>query len=97
MDTSRIEWRKSSRSGNGSDCVEVGVWRESSLSGNGPDCVEVALADTLQADAETAQDADRLVLVRDSKDPEGPVLSFTPSEWDVFLGMIKSGELADLG
>ncbi|MGW0587197.1 DUF397 domain-containing protein [Streptosporangium sp. NPDC002607] len=79
MDTSRIEWRKSS------------------LSGNGPDCVEVALADTPQAGAETAPDADRLVLVRDSKDPDGPVLSFTPSEWDVFLGMIKGGELADLG
>ncbi|MEV4378950.1 DUF397 domain-containing protein [Streptosporangium sp. NPDC049644] len=84
-------------SGNGSDCIEVGLWNKSSLSGNGPNCVEVALAATPQAGAETAPDADRLVLVRDSKDPEGPVLSFTPSEWDVFLGMIKSGELADLG
>ncbi|MER5623326.1 DUF397 domain-containing protein [Streptosporangium sp. NPDC002544] len=54
-------------------------------------------SDTPQAGAETAPDADRLVLVRDSKDPEGPVLSFTPSEWDFFLGMIKGGELADLG
>ncbi|MFC4893705.1 DUF397 domain-containing protein [Streptosporangium amethystogenes subsp. fukuiense] len=41
-------------------------------------------------------DEELLVLVRDSKDPEGPVLSFAPSEWDAFLGMIKGGEFADL-
>ncbi|MEU8036288.1 DUF397 domain-containing protein [Streptosporangium sp. NPDC049078] len=103
---SRIEWRKSSRSGNGSNCVEVGVWKKSSLSGagqdcvevgawnkstlsgNGPDCVEVALSETSQA--EPGPDADLLVLVRDSKDPEGPVLAFTSAEWDAFIVGIKN-------
>ncbi|MEU8204058.1 DUF397 domain-containing protein [Streptosporangium sp. NPDC049046] len=66
----------------------MGVWSKSTLSGNGPDCVEVALSETSQADS--GPDADLLVLVRDSKDPEGPVLAFTSAEWDAFLAGIKS-------
>ncbi|MFJ2031691.1 DUF397 domain-containing protein [Streptosporangium sp. NPDC087985] len=95
MDVSRIVWRKSSRSGNGSNCVEVGVWHKSSLSGAGQDCVEVTLADTSHAGAEPNPDADRLFLVRDSKDPDGPVLAFSPAEWDTFLTAIKDGSIAD--
>jgi uncharacterized protein DUF397 len=30
--------------------------------------------------------------VRDSKDPEGPILFFTPSEWAAFVGGVKDGE-----
>ena len=30
--------------------------------------------------------------VRDSKDPEGPILFFTPAEWDAFVGGVKDGE-----
>jgi Domain of unknown function (DUF397) len=30
--------------------------------------------------------------VRDSKDPEGPVLGFTPGEWRAFLGGVRNGE-----
>jgi hypothetical protein len=97
MDLSQVIWRKSSRSNaNGGQCVEVGVWRKSSLSGNGSDCVEVALAETPQVGAETTPDAELLVLVRDSKDPEGPVLAFAPAEWDTFIAGIKRGSLAAL-
>jgi hypothetical protein len=32
------------------------------------------------------------VLVRDSKDQEGPVLRFTPGEWRAFLGGVRLGE-----
>jgi hypothetical protein len=32
-------------------------------------------------------------LVRDSKNPSGPALAFTPSEWDRFLGQIKTDHL----
>ncbi|MFD0883027.1 DUF397 domain-containing protein [Streptosporangium algeriense] len=87
-------WHKSSLSGNGQNCIEVGVWRKSFLGGNGPDCVEVATVDTIQDQAGAA--ADRLFLVRDSKDSDSPVLAFAPSEWAEFLDAIKSGGLDDL-
>lgn len=55
-------------------------WRKSSYSGNqGSECVEVALAE------------DRIAL-RDSKDPQGPALVFTASEWKAFLAGAKDGE-----
>ncbi|MEU8420474.1 DUF397 domain-containing protein [Micromonospora sp. NPDC048835] len=48
------------------------LWRTSSRSGNG-ECVEVA--DNLP----------RVVGVRDSKDPTGPVLVFAPAAWRAFV------------
>ncbi len=66
-----VVWHTSSYSGNGGTCVEVG-WRTSSYSGNGGDCVQVAPA------------PDR-VLVRDSKDPDGPALAFPTTAWQAFL------------
>jgi hypothetical protein len=32
------------------------------------------------------------IAVRDSKNPTGPVLLFTQSEWDAFVGGAKDGE-----
>ncbi|NUT50462.1 MAG: DUF397 domain-containing protein [Saccharothrix sp.] len=56
-------------------------WRKSSYSGpNGGDCVEVA----------HATDAAR---VRDSKNPDGPVLRFDTTAWSRFLVRGASGEL----
>jgi hypothetical protein len=47
-------------------------WRKSTYSStNGGECVEVGT---------TA----RTVAVRDSKDPEGPKLAFTPGTWQAF-------------
>lgn len=59
------------------------AWRKSSYS-NGQDggaCVEVGAgaADT--------------VPVRDSKDPRGPVLTFTPAAWADFLTAVREGTL----
>ena len=56
-------------------------WRKSSRSnGNGGNnCVEVALLDTV-------------IAVRDSKNPHGPALAFTPAEWDAFVDGAKGGE-----
>jgi Domain of unknown function (DUF397) len=82
MDLTGVSWRKSSYSGtNGGACIEVAeVWRKSSYSGsNGGDCVEVAAA---------LPDA---VAVRDSKDPDGPKLIFTPQDWAAFTGAIRAG------
>ena len=54
------------------------VWRRSSGGGTTA-CVEVALLH-------------EGVAVRDSRKPEGPVLFFTPAEWDAFVGGAKDGE-----
>lgn len=40
---------------------------------------------------EATRDGDE-ILVRDSKTPDGPILHFTPAEWDAFLDGIKHGE-----
>jgi hypothetical protein len=56
-------------------------WRKSTLSSGGDNCVEIAFA------------ADGSIGVRDSKQKgQGPVLEFTPAEWDAFLGGVKVGE-----
>lgn len=56
------------------------VWRKSSYSNHQSACVEVANFD---------QDA---VGFRDSKDPEGPVLTFTRSEAVAFVAAVSGGE-----
>jgi hypothetical protein len=94
LDLSRVVWCKSSLSGSGQDCVEVGVWLTSSPSGGS--CVDVARVTGTQAEAEHKTNTDRLFLVRDSKDLDGPVLAFTPSEWDAFLCGLKNDDFADL-
>lgn len=45
-------------------------------------CVQVASCDCPDGD----------VLVRDSKDPSGPVLRFTRAEWDAFTAGVKAGD-----
>jgi hypothetical protein len=35
--------------------------------------------------------------VRDSKEPHGPVLRFTPAEWDAFLAGARRGEFDSPG
>ncbi|GAA4566037.1 DUF397 domain-containing protein [Micromonospora coerulea] len=53
-------------------------WRKSSRSsGNGGNCVEVA--DNLPG----------LVAVRDSKNPAGPALTFTPAAWRAFVAELR--------
>ncbi|MFF5109647.1 DUF397 domain-containing protein [Streptosporangium sp. NPDC000509] len=58
------------------------AWRKSSYSGGSSDnCVEVAM------------NLPGLVAVRDSKDPSGPMLTFSPTAWNDFLTGIRSGEI----
>jgi hypothetical protein len=33
-----------------------------------------------------------VINIRDSKDPEGPILTFTPEEWTAFTLGVKGGE-----
>jgi hypothetical protein len=55
---------------------EVPRWRKSSYSGSGNNCVEVAATSTA-------------VAIRDSKDPDGPALTFGPQAWESFTHAIK--------
>ncbi|GAA0827668.1 DUF397 domain-containing protein [Streptosporangium amethystogenes subsp. fukuiense] len=97
IDLSQVVWRKSGQSNaNGGQCVEVGVWRKSSLGGNGQNCVEAALANNTQGPPSRRVDAENIILVRDSKDPGGSVLTFTLTEWNAFLARIKGDHVTDL-
>lgn len=41
---------------------------------------------------EIARSGDRM-LVRDSKNPDGPVLAYNRGEWDAFTAGVQAGEL----
>ncbi|AEW95749.1 MULTISPECIES: DUF397 domain-containing protein [Streptomycetaceae] len=57
------------------------TWFKSSYSnGTGGNCVEVA-------------DSHGPVAVRDSKDPNGPVLTFSRQAWDAFVAAVRGGGL----
>src|ERR1700756_2424893 len=60
-------------------------WVKSSLSFSNGNCVEVANL------------SEGGVAVRNSRDPEGPVLRFTPDEWHAFLGGAQLGEFDSFG
>jgi hypothetical protein len=60
------------------------VWRKSAKSSVNGGCVEVA--DLGEAG----------VALRDSKNPDGPVLFFTQHEWDCFLDGAEKGEFRQL-
>ncbi|MET8047793.1 DUF397 domain-containing protein [Streptosporangium sp. NPDC005286] len=63
------------------DLTLTPAWRKSTLSDGGNGCVEVAT------------NLPGVVAVRDSKDPSGPVLIFSPTTWHSFLSGIRSGEI----
>ena len=59
--------------------IEHAQWRKSTRC-DANSCVEVALLPDL-------------VAIRDSTDPDGPVLSFSPDAWRGFIWSIRAGEL----
>jgi len=61
------------------------VWTKSSLSFSNGNCLEVT---ELPGGS---------VGVRNSRDPDGPVLRFTQGEWDAFLGGARLGEFDRFG
>lgn len=59
--------------------IAPAAWRKSSYSGGAGNCVEIA------------GDLPGAVGVRDSKDPAGPALVFTPRTWRAFVAQVKNG------
>ena len=57
-------------------------WRKSSFCYSG-ECVEVAALDGM-------------ILMRDSKDPRGTVLRYSPDEWRSFVRAVRRGASASL-
>lgn len=85
-------WRKSSRSEIHGACVECRTSWSRSTRCESSHCAEVWVRSTRCGDsfcAEVARPEDR-VLLRDSKDLAGPVLTFTPSSWNNFLDQLPS-------
>ncbi|MBU7598352.1 DUF397 domain-containing protein [Streptomyces sp. P38-E01] len=63
------------------DQINLRAWRKSSYSsGNGGSCVEVA-------------DGYDVLPVRDSKTPDGPVLTFRHTDWTAFVTALRSHDL----
>jgi Domain of unknown function (DUF397) len=70
--------------GGSSEVMDISqvTWRKASYSGaNGGECVEVAST------------GKTLVAVRDSKDPDGPNLAFTPRGWQSFIQRVRNTSL----
>jgi hypothetical protein len=79
-----VQWKTSSFSNNGGQCVEVGVWKKSTASGpwTTDNCVEVAGGENLEE-----------ILVRDTKlGEDSPVLHFNREEWNAFRTGMLAGE-----
>lgn len=77
-----INWKKSSFSNGSSACVEVAHdsdWWKSSFCKPYENCVEVSTGE-------------HVILVRNSRDKDGPVLAYTRAEWDAFIKGAKAGE-----
>lgn len=62
------------------DLSRTGWFKSSFSNGQGGDCVE------------TRRLPDGSRAVRHSKDPDGPALIFSTSEWDAFVAGVKAGE-----
>ncbi len=56
-------------------------WYKSSYSGTAGNCVEVGILD-----------GSGIRAVRDSKNPAGPTLTFTITEWCTFTAGVRAGE-----
>jgi predicted secreted Zn-dependent protease len=57
------------------------TWHKAQLSTNNGACVEVA-------------SVPGKIAVRDSKNPNGPILVYASEEWRAFLDGVKTGEIA---
>jgi hypothetical protein len=76
MRMTEIDWTRACTSSAG--CVEV-AWVKAGACGSAGNCIEVA-------------GHDGLVLIRDSKNPDGPVLTFDRAEWAMFQAGMRGND-----
>jgi len=71
---------------NGVPAADLGPvdWRKSSVSNPTGECVEFAVLESGE------------VAVRNSRDPHGPALVYTPAEISAFVHGVKAGEFDDM-
>lgn len=63
------------------------TWRKSSFGGgDAGGCVEIAFVPG------SKEGSDHVIAMRDSSRPDGPVLIFTPAEWEAFTLGVQDGE-----
>jgi Domain of unknown function (DUF397) len=60
------------------------AWSKASQSNPSGNCVEVRMIDGGAGEV--------AIQVRDSKFPEAGILTFTPAEWDAFIGGVHDGQ-----
>jgi hypothetical protein len=60
-------------------------WQKSRRSNSGGNCVELALVPE-----------GRQIAMRNSRDPDGPMLIYTPEEIDAFLRGVRDGDFDNL-
>lgn len=101
-----LDFRKSSYSGRGVDCLEVAAlpqeFRTSSYSAQDQNCLEVAaLPQDFHTSSYSAQGQDCVAVagwtggaaMRDSKHPEQGYLAFPRNEWAALLHATRVGDL----
>ena len=71
--------------------AQRGNWHSSRRCGESDGCVEVTVTTDTSRWPHKAG-AGKLYLMRDSKRPDGPVLAFTPAEWEAFVLGVRDGE-----
>jgi hypothetical protein len=63
------------------------AWRKASSTGEADEaCVEIAVLPG------SKEGSDQVIAMRDSGQPDGPVLIFTPDEWRAFTAGVQDGE-----
>jgi hypothetical protein len=63
------------------------AWQKASGTGEpGEPCVEIAVVPGAK------EGSDQVIAMRDSGNPDGPVLIFTPDEWRAFTAGVRDGE-----
>ncbi|MEO3782090.1 DUF397 domain-containing protein [Actinocorallia sp. B10E7] len=52
--------------------------------------------DEIRQDNKIFLPGEQAIVMKDAKEPDGPVLYFTQAEWDAFVAGVKDGEFDDL-